>query len=227
MCQPWAPIFLTGGLHEARRFGFGVRICLFLNVQPPRSVRFNSTRSRFCEPGAIPESEYANLEVVDISGLILEQSSAIPAAAAREIILLLAGLLSLSKPKQQQQQQCTPPPQRPRAKAPAHRIPTHAESAIPSDPFAMPSSTATVTPPRPKQQRGRPPQPIPIAAPSPLPQQQQPARSVPLPHHRPAKTLLPAFEFPICDDLSDTDDAAPPTPTAAAGPDVPLLPSLP
>ncbi|KAG6908161.1 hypothetical protein DXG01_005860 [Tephrocybe rancida] len=99
-----------------------------------------------------------------------------------------------------------------------------AESAIPSDPFAMPSSTATVTPPRPKQQRRRTPQPIPIAAPSPV---QQHARSVPLPHRRPAKTLLPAFEFPICDDLSDTDDAAPPTPTRRSRPRRRPAPTLP
>ncbi|KAG6915982.1 hypothetical protein DXG01_009003 [Tephrocybe rancida] len=41
----------------------------------------------------------------------------------------------------------------------------------------------------PQQQRRSPPQPIPIVAPSPV--QQQHARSVPLPRHRPAKTLLP------------------------------------
>ncbi|KAG6905413.1 hypothetical protein DXG01_002888 [Tephrocybe rancida] len=113
------------------------------------------------------------------------------------------GLLSLSKPKQQQQQR-TPPPQRPRARAPAHRIQPQAESAIPSDPFAMLSSTAIATPPRPKQQR-----------------------RLPLPHYRPAKTLLPAFEFPVCDDLSDTDDAAPPTPYRRSRPRCRPAPTLP
>ncbi|KAG6915022.1 hypothetical protein DXG01_013904, partial [Tephrocybe rancida] len=114
------------------------------------------------------------------------------------------GLLSLSKPEQQR----TPPPQRPRAKAPAHRfihkslhkhpqltlfrIPPQAESGIPSDPFVRPSSTVSATPPRPKQQRRRPPQPIPIAAPSPV--------------------------LPICDDLSNTDDAAAPIQTRRSRP---------
>ncbi|KAG6828561.1 hypothetical protein H0H92_007545 [Tricholoma furcatifolium] len=58
-------------------------------------------------------------------------------------------------------------------------------------------------------------QPINIPAPQPTPSQPA-ARSVPLPSHRPAKRnvvpdLLPAFNFPICDDLSDNEQPSTPT----------------
>ncbi|KAG6855385.1 hypothetical protein H0H87_003793 [Tephrocybe sp. NHM501043] len=132
------------------------------------------------------------------------------------------GLLSLSKPLAAQQQR-SPRVKLSTTRRPQRSTPSQAEG---SDPFIAPAPTPT-PPPKPRQPRQRRPQqqqqPIPIAAPT-TQRSQQTARSVPLPHHKPAKRtaapnaapLLPAFDFPICDDLSDSE--APPTPTRSRNP---------
>ncbi|KAG6836937.1 hypothetical protein H0H93_000827 [Arthromyces matolae] len=108
------------------------------------------------------------------------------------------GLLSLSRPQQQHQQQRTPTPRKDKQ---PRSTPSQAEGN--SDPFFVPKHT--------KKQA-----PISIPFPSPSPQHQV-ARSVPLPQHRPAKRtaipkpLQPAFDFPICDDLSDNESPSTPT----------------
>ncbi|KAG6901762.1 hypothetical protein C0995_008238 [Termitomyces sp. Mi166 len=93
---------------------------------------------------------------------------------------------------------------------------TPSQAEGPSDPFLLPPHSNS----KPRNPRRR--QPISIPVPS-APFQPPTARSAPLPHHRPAKRtvapepLLPAFNFPVCDDMSDNDlssDAPPPvTPT--------------
>ncbi|KAG5341891.1 hypothetical protein C0989_007329 [Termitomyces sp. Mn162] len=126
----------------------------------------------------------------------------------------IPGLLTLSKPQQQQQPRSslrakaapsTPSPaskSRPakdkHATPPSRSAPSQAEG--PSDPFFVPPQSN----PKPRNTRRR--QPISIPVPSTQPQT---ARSVPLPHHRPAKRtvapepLLPAFNLRVCDDMSD------------------------
>ncbi|KAG5642274.1 hypothetical protein DXG03_003327 [Asterophora parasitica] len=97
------------------------------------------------------------------------------------------------------------------------RQPSPAAAEDPSsDPFLV--SRPTGKPPR-RRHPSSTTQPLSIPpAPAPAPTPTKPlSRSVPLPRHRPTKrTLLPPFEFPICDDLTDAgdlSDAAPTTPT--------------
>ncbi|KAG6906033.1 hypothetical protein DXG01_016210 [Tephrocybe rancida] len=105
-----------------------------------------------------------------------------------------------------------------------------AESAIPSDPFEMPPSIATAK--LPKAEAATAPAPAPahphrctFSCPSTTTTTTRTLSA--LPHHRPANTLLPAFEFPACDDLSDTDNAAPPTPIRRRRPRRRPAPTLP
>ncbi|KAG6875603.1 hypothetical protein C0992_003118 [Termitomyces sp. T32_za158] len=147
------------------------------------------------------------------------------------------GLLTINRPPPKPQQR-SPRPQQPlRTKVapttptpPPRARPTKDKSATPpssrstpsqaegpSDPFLIPSHSS-----KPRNNRKRQPVSIPVQLPSP-PSQPPAARSVPLPRHRPAKRnvapepLLPAFNFPICDDMSDNDNTfdapAPVTPT--------------
>ncbi|KAG6852029.1 hypothetical protein C0991_003777 [Blastosporella zonata] len=135
----------------------------------------------------------------------------------------IPGLLSLSKPQSARRKLVLASPSPSPARHQKHTSPsrsTPSQAEGPSDPFAFPSPSS----PKPRQQQQRR-RPIPITTVPTLAQRPPPqaARSVPLPHHRPAKhtrtvapapaTLLPPFDFPICDDLSDHDDPRPTTPT--------------
>ncbi|KAG5650854.1 hypothetical protein H0H81_010752 [Sphagnurus paluster] len=92
--------------------------------------------------------------------------------------------------------------------------PSQTEGQQISDPFLVSPPPTLQTRPSGKLARRRQPQPQsqtptqPLSIPVKQQQQSKPvSRSVPLPRHRPAKrTLLPAFDFPICDDMTDAGD---------------------